>query len=77
MVDAGGRLEQLLTAGMAPPPRYERNGIQVWEGRVWREDDRDLPSDAEPRDGVWFQGEWRPPTDDEWLALKERRHPWP
>lgn len=49
------------------------DGISVWEGcYVWRPGGYECPQDGTTDP----QGEFRTPTEDEWLAIREGRSPW-
>ena len=69
----GGNLEAVMLGGMKGPPHFSGTGLKVWQGRVYIGED--MPPDAEPRDGVWFEGLWRVPTESEWAAIQRGTTP--
>lgn len=62
-------LTQLGDLGLDDAPL----GISVWEGKYhWQPGGWECPQDGE----MYPKGTFRPPTDEEWTAIREGRCPW-
>ena len=50
-------------------------GIWIWEGKIIGIIYPSTPDTAQEYD-VEYRGEWRPPTEEEWTAIRKNQSPW-
>lgn len=56
---------------------FKDGEVTVWEGRIAYSVTPSSPNGPEEFDGPDYEGDFRPPTDEEWSAIRAGRNPWP